>query len=202
MEDDWETRRTAQATFVISVAAELAGMHPQTLRQYDRLGLVSPARTKGRGRRYTARDIQRLRDVQRMSKEEGINLAGIHRVLELERRVERLESERDRMRLRLDEVSMRKNRVFAASSTGEVSPVRRGERLSWAPTAMRDEAGLVPVDRWSGPGLSAMVALAEAFGLTSNSGHRRAIESGLSSASAPASTASESTASESIRKVL
>ena len=54
-------------TFVISVAAELAGMHPQTLRQYDRLGLVIPARTKGRGRRYTKRDVQRLRDVQRMS---------------------------------------------------------------------------------------------------------------------------------------
>ena len=51
-------------TFVISVAAELAGMHPQTLRQYDRLGLVIPARTKGRGRRYTKRDVQRLRDVQ------------------------------------------------------------------------------------------------------------------------------------------
>ena len=63
-------------TFVISVAAELAGMHPQTLRQYDRLGLVIPARTKGRGRRYTKRDVQRLRDVQRMSQEEGINLAG------------------------------------------------------------------------------------------------------------------------------
>ena len=60
-------------TFVISVAAELAGMHPQTLRQYDRLGLVIPARTKGRGRRYTKRDVQRLRDVQRMSQEEGIN---------------------------------------------------------------------------------------------------------------------------------
>ena len=73
-------------TFVISVAAELAGMHPQTLRQYDRLGLVIPARTKGRGRRYTKRDVQRLRDVQRMSQEEGINLAGIRRILELERR--------------------------------------------------------------------------------------------------------------------
>ena len=80
-------------TFVISVAAELAGMHPQTLRQYDRLGLVIPARTKGRGRRYTKRDVQRLRDVQRMSQEEGINLAGIRRILELERRVEALEAE-------------------------------------------------------------------------------------------------------------
>ena len=83
-------------TFVISVAAELAGMHPQTLRQYDRLGLVTPARTKGRGRRYTKQDIQRLRDVQRMSQDEGINLEGIRRILELQRRVEALEAERAR----------------------------------------------------------------------------------------------------------
>ena len=76
-------------TFVISVAAELAGMHPQTLRQYDRLGLVTPARTKGRGRRYSQRDIQRLRDVQRMSQEEGINLAGIRRILGLEANADR-----------------------------------------------------------------------------------------------------------------
>ncbi len=177
MESGRQRRQSAQATFVISVAAELAGMHPQTLRQYDRLGLVSPARTKGRGRRYTSRDIQRLRDVQRMSKEEGINLAGIHRILELERRVEHLESERDRMRLRLDEVTMRENRVFAASPTGEVSPVRRGER-PWAPAAVRDGESLVPVDRWRGPGLGAMVALAEALGLTGASRHRPAIESG------------------------
>ena len=89
--------------FVISVAAELAGMHPQTLRQYDRLGLVVPARTKGRGRRYTKQDIQRLRDVQRMSQDEGINLEGIRRILELQRRVEALEAERARMRTQLAE---------------------------------------------------------------------------------------------------
>lgn len=115
-------------TFVISVAAELAGMHPQTLRQYDRLGLVSPARAKGRGRRYTKRDIQRLQDVQRMSQEEGINLAGIRRILELERRVETLEAERDALRERLDLLDARRNRVFAASPSGEVSPMRRGQR--------------------------------------------------------------------------
>ncbi|EFW09920.1 heat shock protein transcriptional repressor HspR, partial [Pauljensenia hongkongensis] len=104
-------------TFVISVAAELAGMHPQTLRQYDRLGLVTPARTKGRGRRYTKQDIQRLRDVQRMSQDEGINLEGIRRILELERRVEALEAERARMRTQLAEAEMRRNRVFVASPT-------------------------------------------------------------------------------------
>lgn len=118
-------------TFVISVAAELAGMHPQTLRQYDRLGLVTPARTKGRGRRYTKQDIQRLRDVQRMSQDEGINLEGIRRILELQRRVEALEAERARMRTQLAEAEMRRNRVFVASPTGEVRPMRRGER-PWA----------------------------------------------------------------------
>ncbi|WP_306369703.1 heat shock protein transcriptional repressor HspR [Nocardiopsis sp. CC223A] len=76
--------------YVISVAAELAGMHPQTLRQYDRLGIVSPGRASGRGRRYSMRDVQTLREVQRLSQEEGINLAGIKRILELEHEVEQL----------------------------------------------------------------------------------------------------------------
>ena len=73
--------------FVISVAAQLAGMHPQTLRQYDRLGLVSPDRSAGRGRRYSARDVAQLREVQRLSQEEGVNLAGVKRILELENQV-------------------------------------------------------------------------------------------------------------------
>jgi MerR family transcriptional regulator/heat shock protein HspR len=73
--------------FVISVAAQLAGMHPQTLRQYDRLGLVSPGRSAGRGRRYSARDITLLLQVQRLSQDEGVNLAGVKRVLELEDQV-------------------------------------------------------------------------------------------------------------------
>jgi MerR family transcriptional regulator/heat shock protein HspR len=83
--------------FVISVAATLAGMHPQTLRQYDRIGLVSPGRASGRGRRYSARDIALLRDVQRLSHDEGINLNGIKRILELEGQV-------DALRARLAEV--------------------------------------------------------------------------------------------------
>src|SRR5881628_3065701 len=76
--------------FVISVAATLAGMHPQTLRQYDRIGLVSPGRTSGRGRRYSARDISLLREVQRLSQDEGVNLSGIKRILELETHVDAL----------------------------------------------------------------------------------------------------------------
>ena len=78
--------------YVISVAAELSGLHPQTLRQYDRLGLVCPDRTAGRGRRYSARDIQQLREVQRLSQDEGINLAGIKRIIELENQVAALQS--------------------------------------------------------------------------------------------------------------
>jgi MerR family transcriptional regulator/heat shock protein HspR len=77
--------------FVISVAAELAGMHAQTLRQYDRLGLVTPGRTPGGGRRYSARDIVLLREVQRLSQEDGLNLAGIKRIIELEAHVDALQ---------------------------------------------------------------------------------------------------------------
>lgn len=76
--------------FVISVAAQLAGMHAQTLRQYDRLGLVTPGRTGGGGRRYSARDVALLREVQRLSQEDGVNLAGIKRIIELESQVDAL----------------------------------------------------------------------------------------------------------------
>ena len=68
-----------QAVYVISIAAELSGMHPQTLRQYDRIGLVSPGRASGRGRRYSLRDIASLRNIQRLVGD-GINLAGIKRL--------------------------------------------------------------------------------------------------------------------------
>lgn len=70
---------------IISVAARMAGMHPQTLRQYDRLGLVCPERTPGGGRRYSVRDVAMLREIQRLSQDEGINLAGVKRIIDLER---------------------------------------------------------------------------------------------------------------------
>jgi MerR family transcriptional regulator/heat shock protein HspR len=81
------------AVFVISVAAELAGMHAQTLRQYDRLGLVTPGRTPGGGRRYSLRDVAALREVARLSQEEGVNLAGIKRIIALEQEVEHLQEQ-------------------------------------------------------------------------------------------------------------
>lgn len=78
-----------QPVYVMSVASELSGLHPQTLRQYERLGLVTPDRSGGRNRRYSMRDIMRLREVQDLASE-GINLAGIQRVLELQAEVEQL----------------------------------------------------------------------------------------------------------------
>lgn len=109
---------------VISMAAELAGMHPQTLRQYDRLGLVSPTRTRGRGRRYSLRDVARLREVQRLSHDEGINLAGIKRILALEDEVARLRDEIDELRHAADPG----RRVFTAGPGGDVVAVPRGHR--------------------------------------------------------------------------
>src|SRR3954454_21575075 len=103
-------RRSARPTghdddapvFVISVAAELAGMHAQTLRQYDRLGLVTPSRTPGGGRRYSTRDVALLREVQRLS-QEGVSLAGIQRILELETHVDALEAQVGELTAALDE---------------------------------------------------------------------------------------------------
>jgi MerR family transcriptional regulator, heat shock protein HspR len=86
------TRQDDARTFLISVAAELAGMHAQTLRTYDRLGLVSPQRSSGGGRRYSQHDVDLLREVQRLSQDEGVNLAGIKRIIELTNQVEALQS--------------------------------------------------------------------------------------------------------------
>ena len=99
--------------FVISVAAELAGMHAQTLRQYDRLGLVSPGRTPGGGRRYSPRDVALLREVQRLSQEDGVNLAGIKRIIDLESEVEALQQ---RVQELITEVELAEHRAMAAES--------------------------------------------------------------------------------------
>jgi MerR family transcriptional regulator/heat shock protein HspR len=80
-------RASDAKVLIISVAARLAGMHPQTLRQYDRLGLVSPSRTPGGGRRYSERDVVLLREIQRLSQDNGVSLEGIRRIIDLERLV-------------------------------------------------------------------------------------------------------------------
>ena len=90
-----------EAVYVISIAAELSGMHPQTLRQYDRLGLVSPGRASGRGRRYSLRDIASLRNIQRLVGE-GVNLAGIARIIELESAVANMALEMAKLRTEVD----------------------------------------------------------------------------------------------------
>jgi MerR family transcriptional regulator/heat shock protein HspR len=91
-------RDRGQAVFVISVAAELAGVHPQTLRIYERKGLVEPARTGGGNRRYSEHDIEQLRRIQMLTNE-GLNLAGVKRVIELEARVAELEAALDDLRV-------------------------------------------------------------------------------------------------------
>ncbi|MGA1243597.1 MAG: heat shock protein transcriptional repressor HspR [Candidatus Nanopelagicaceae bacterium] len=89
------------ALYIISVAAELSGLHPQTLRQYDRIGLVSPSRAQGRGRRYSLRDIALLRNVSRMVSE-GINLAGIKKIIELESAMSNMAIEVAKLRIEVD----------------------------------------------------------------------------------------------------
>lgn len=113
--------------YVISVAAELAGMHAQTLRQYDRLGLVTPSRSGGGGRRYSAADIARLRRVQEMS-QEGVSLAGIQRVLDLEHQVTALQSRVMELAGDVDRLERAAARVFSAAPDGQIVALRPGER--------------------------------------------------------------------------
>jgi len=92
---------------MISVAAELAGMHPQTLRMYEARGLIAPKRSPKNTRLYSQRDVERLRRIQRMTTQEGLNLAGVETVLGMEARVERMRSEMARMRERAAEMERR-----------------------------------------------------------------------------------------------
>ena len=116
--------------FAITQAAELCEMHPQTLRQYDRIGLVSPQRTSGNTRRYSLHDVEQLREIARLSAE-GLSLEGIRRVLQLEDRVRELQVRvRELERALSDELLNRpERRVFAAGAAGEVISMRRGARM-------------------------------------------------------------------------
>ncbi len=121
-------------TFLISVAAELAGMHAQTLRTYDRLGLVTPRRTTGGGRRYSQRDVDLLREVQRLSQDDGVNLAGIKRIIELTNQVEALQSRLHELTDEVDQLRANQRRDVAVvpKSTAlvvwEPRPSRRSRR--------------------------------------------------------------------------
>jgi MerR family transcriptional regulator/heat shock protein HspR len=101
--------------FVISVAAQLAGLHAQTLRSYDRMGLVSPGRSPGGGRRYSARDIALLQEVQRLSQDHGVNLAGIKRIIDLENQVDALHSRLAELSAELDAAHAELARARAAA---------------------------------------------------------------------------------------
>lgn len=115
--------------FAIAVAAELAGMHPQTLRQYDRIGLVCPTRTAGKSRRYSMRDVAQLREIAALSAE-GVSLEGIRRVLDLEDQVTELANRVRQLESALaDELLNRPGRrVFAAGTEGSVISLRAGTR--------------------------------------------------------------------------
>ncbi|WP_054812417.1 heat shock protein transcriptional repressor HspR [Nocardia arizonensis] len=116
--------------FMISVAAQLAGMHAQTLRTYDRLGLVTPQRTSGGGRRYSARDVELLREVQRLSQDEGVNLAGIKRIIELTNQVEELQQT-------VAELSAELERLRAAGYRPDFPPQRSTALVVWKPRHQR-----------------------------------------------------------------
>ncbi|MET8774095.1 helix-turn-helix transcriptional regulator [Nocardia sp. NPDC050713] len=116
--------------FMISVAAQLAGMHAQTLRTYDRLGLVTPQRTSGGGRRYSARDVELLREVQRLSQDEGVNLAGIKRIIELTNQVEELREQLAETRAELE-------RLRAGYRPDLTPPQRSTALVVWKPRNQR-----------------------------------------------------------------
>jgi MerR family transcriptional regulator, heat shock protein HspR len=131
--------------YVISVAAQLSGMHPQTLRHYERIGLVSPGRSAGRGRRYSMRDILALREIQRLSQEERVNLAGVklildqHRELEQARRlIAELHAEVAQLRVELESTRAVAARLAGLRRTGSdnrsgLVPVRESRIPVWAP---------------------------------------------------------------------
>ena len=148
-----EADRSERAVYIISVAAELAGVHPQTLRIYERKGLLNPARTSGNTRRYSDRDIARLQSIQRLTQEHGINLAGVEMILEMEGELEKMrgrilemsrELERSRKRLReeLDRMADRGGAIVPRSSL-------RG--LPWSGSRLREDASGEGRSRRVGP---------------------------------------------------
>jgi MerR family transcriptional regulator/heat shock protein HspR len=116
--------RTERAVYIISVAAELAGVHPQTLRIYERKGLVRPARTAGNTRRYSDRDIDRLREIQDLTGR-GVNLAGVRMIMELQAEMDRARRQMDEMRREL-----LRTRERLRGRAGDLVPLR-SLRLPW-----------------------------------------------------------------------
>ena len=120
-----------RGVFMISVAAELADMHPQTLRMYEARGLITPSRSPKNTRLYSQRDVERLKRIQQMTSEDGLNLAGVETVLQMEERVEKMRGELERMRKRAEEMERQ--------MTAEVERVRRSLRAEIVPYKAYDQ---------------------------------------------------------------
>ena len=131
MAEEREERQAAQGdergVYIISVVAELLGMHPQTLRIYERKGLLHPARTAGNTRRYSERDLTRLRTIQRLSQDEGVNLAGVRMIVEMQNHLEQLRAQMEEMARRLEDAQRRTQQ--------EVQQVHRQYRADIVPFA-------------------------------------------------------------------
>jgi MerR family transcriptional regulator/heat shock protein HspR len=123
-----------RAVYMISVAAELAGVHPQTLRIYERKGLLRPKRTQGNTRRYSDADVELLRSIQALTQDEGINLAGVKRIMELR-------GELDELRLRVvqleEQLTHRRAIAMPGKRSGEIEPVRTVIRMPWHDRGVR-----------------------------------------------------------------
>jgi MerR family transcriptional regulator/heat shock protein HspR len=131
-EDRRTDRAGDRAVYIISVAAELAGVHPQTLRIYERKGLLSPKRTSGNTRRYSERDIARLQMIQQLTQGQGINLAGVKMIMELETQMEDLR--RRAVELEAELRRVRRARPVAlgpSSATVEIVPLRTIVAFPW-----------------------------------------------------------------------
>ena len=120
-----------RALYIISVAAELAGVHPQTLRIYERKGLLNPHRTAGNTRRYSDRDIDRLRTIQRLTQEYGVNLAGVKMIVELENEIDRMRERMERMARDLERTRRRLEEEQGTQETVELVPYRSHFRWPW-----------------------------------------------------------------------
>ena len=134
-------KRNENALYVISIAAELAGVHPQTLRVYERKGLVQPHRTEGNTRRYSEEDIVRLRRIQALT-QEGLNLAGVMKVMELEQEMERLKARHDQALAELDRMRGEFQELLEARDHNSLVPYRDVRRVRRAMKAdLIDQAG-------------------------------------------------------------
>jgi MerR family transcriptional regulator, heat shock protein HspR len=140
MADQYQ-RDEDRAVYIISVAAELAGVHPQTLRIYERKGLVRPARTAGNTRRYSERDIETLREIHQLTQEEGVNLAGVKMIVEMERQL-------DELRRTIEELSgemhRARQRARALAEQARLRAEEQARRREAEERLRRDANAIVP----------------------------------------------------------